>query len=223
MRTVYVNGEYLPETEAKVSIFDRGFLMADGVYEVTSVLGGKLIDFDGHSARLDRSLTELDMRSPMGAGRAARDPPRTRARQRDRGRARLSSGHPRRARRPRLRLSRPRDDRADRGALHAEQARPCRQSGGQRRHPHHLDRGSALGPARHQDGAAALSVDGQDDGQEGRRRRCLDGRGRRGDRGHLEQRLYRQGRHDRDARSSRPTSCTGSPAPRCCALPARRR
>ena len=38
-RTVYVNGEYLPETEAKVSIFDRGFLMADAVYEVTSVLG----------------------------------------------------------------------------------------------------------------------------------------------------------------------------------------
>ena len=44
MRTVYVNGAYLPETEATVSIFDRGFLMADGVYEVTSVLGGKLIE-----------------------------------------------------------------------------------------------------------------------------------------------------------------------------------
>ena len=44
-RTVYVNGDYLPEGEAKVSIFDRGFLMADGVYEVTSVLDGKLIDF----------------------------------------------------------------------------------------------------------------------------------------------------------------------------------
>ena len=47
MRTVYVNGEYLPENEAKISIFDRGFLMADALYEVTSVLGGKLIDFDG--------------------------------------------------------------------------------------------------------------------------------------------------------------------------------
>ena len=54
MRTVYVNGEYLPETEAKVSIFDRGFLMADGVYEVTSVLDGKLIDFDGHAIRLSQ-------------------------------------------------------------------------------------------------------------------------------------------------------------------------
>ena len=64
-RTVYVNGEYLPETEAKVSIFDRGFLMADGVYEVTSVLGGKLIDFAGHATRLERSLSELQIRKPM--------------------------------------------------------------------------------------------------------------------------------------------------------------
>ena len=64
-RTVYVNGEYLPENEAKVSIFDRGFLMADGVYEVTSVLGGKLIDFDGHAVRLERSLNELEMRTPI--------------------------------------------------------------------------------------------------------------------------------------------------------------
>ena len=63
-RIVYVNGEYLPEGEAKVSIFDRGFLMADGVYEVTSVLGGKLVDFDGHAVRLERSLGELDMRNP---------------------------------------------------------------------------------------------------------------------------------------------------------------
>jgi D-alanine transaminase len=64
-RTVYVNGDYLPETEAKVSIFDRGFLMADGVYEVTSVLGGKLIDFVGHLRRLQRSLDELEMRNPL--------------------------------------------------------------------------------------------------------------------------------------------------------------
>jgi len=63
-RTVYVNGQYLPEEEATVSIFDRSFLMADGVYEVTSVLGGKLIDFDGHLARLERSLSELDMQKP---------------------------------------------------------------------------------------------------------------------------------------------------------------
>ena len=64
-RTVYVNGQYLPEKDAKISIFDRGFLMADGIYEVTSVLGGKLIDFDGHFMRLGRSLNELDMPSPI--------------------------------------------------------------------------------------------------------------------------------------------------------------
>lgn len=63
-RTVYVNGQYLPEAEATISIFDRGFLMADGVYEVTSVLDGKLIDFDGHCARLARSLGELAMTAP---------------------------------------------------------------------------------------------------------------------------------------------------------------
>ena len=63
-RTVYVNGDYLPEAEAKVSVFDRGFLMADGVYEVTSVLGGKLIDFGGHCVRLARSLNELEMSNP---------------------------------------------------------------------------------------------------------------------------------------------------------------
>ncbi len=64
-RIVYVDGAYVPEEEAKVSVFDRGFLFADGVYEVTSVLGGKLIDFDGHAARLERSLTELDMAAPV--------------------------------------------------------------------------------------------------------------------------------------------------------------
>lgn len=61
MRKVYVNGAYLPEDEAKISIFDRGFLFADGVYEVTSVLDGKLIDFAGHAARLQRSMDALGM------------------------------------------------------------------------------------------------------------------------------------------------------------------
>lgn len=63
-RTVYVDGAYLPADQAKVSIFDRGFLMADAVYEVTSVLGGKLIDFPGHLARLQRSLDALEIRNP---------------------------------------------------------------------------------------------------------------------------------------------------------------
>jgi D-alanine transaminase len=64
-RIVYVNGAFLPEEAAKVSVFDRGFLMADGVYEVTSVLDGRLVDFDGHVGRLQRSLKELDMPMPM--------------------------------------------------------------------------------------------------------------------------------------------------------------
>lgn len=64
-RTVYVNGDYLPEETATVSIFDRGFLFADGVYEVTSVLAGRLLDFDGHAARCERSLGELGMPMPM--------------------------------------------------------------------------------------------------------------------------------------------------------------
>jgi D-alanine transaminase len=63
-RTVYVNGDYLPEDEAKVSIFDRGFLMADAVYEVSAVLGGRLIDYPGHVARLHRSLEALQMAAP---------------------------------------------------------------------------------------------------------------------------------------------------------------
>lgn len=64
-RIVYVNGEYLPEEEAKISVFDRGFLFADGVYEVSSVLAGKLIDNAAHMARLERSLGELRMAPPM--------------------------------------------------------------------------------------------------------------------------------------------------------------
>ncbi len=64
-RTVYLNGNYLPETEASVSIFDRGFVMGDGVYEVTSVLNGQILEFDGHLARLTRSLNELGMDNPM--------------------------------------------------------------------------------------------------------------------------------------------------------------
>lgn len=63
-RIVFVNGEFVPEEEAKVSIFDRGFLMADAVYEVTTVLEGKLIAFEGHMVRLERSLNELSMDKP---------------------------------------------------------------------------------------------------------------------------------------------------------------
>ncbi len=66
-RIVYVNGDFVPETAARVSVFDRGFLMSDAVYEVTAVLDGKLVDFDGHVKRLDRSLGELGMENPLDA------------------------------------------------------------------------------------------------------------------------------------------------------------
>ena len=64
VRTVFVNGEYLPETEGKISIFDRGFLFADGVYEVSAVINGKLVDYAAHMERLGRSLKELRMAWP---------------------------------------------------------------------------------------------------------------------------------------------------------------
>ena len=63
-RIVYVNGEYVPEEQGKISIFDRGFLFADGVYEVTAVIHGKLIDYEPHMERLDRSLNEIRMAWP---------------------------------------------------------------------------------------------------------------------------------------------------------------
>jgi D-alanine transaminase len=64
-RTVYVNGSYVPETEAKVSIFDRAFLFGDGVYEVTGVLASRPVDMEAHLARLDRSLDEMDIARPL--------------------------------------------------------------------------------------------------------------------------------------------------------------
>jgi len=59
MRHVYINGEFKREDEAKVSVFDRGLLFSDSLYEVTTVIDGKLIDFNNHMKRLDHSMTEL--------------------------------------------------------------------------------------------------------------------------------------------------------------------
>ncbi len=64
-RIVYVNGSFLPEADAKVSIFDRAFLFADGVYEVTAVLARRSIDLDAHLARLDCSLAEMQIAPPL--------------------------------------------------------------------------------------------------------------------------------------------------------------
>ncbi|MEM1283928.1 MAG: D-amino-acid transaminase [Pseudomonadota bacterium] len=60
-RIAYVNGEFVPLEEAKISILDRGFLFADGVYEVTAVIDGKLVDNEAHLLRLERSLGEIEM------------------------------------------------------------------------------------------------------------------------------------------------------------------
>jgi len=64
-RTVYVNGAFVAEEDAKISVFDRGFLFADAVYEVSTVLDGKLVDNLAHMERLKRSLSELKMGSPV--------------------------------------------------------------------------------------------------------------------------------------------------------------
>lgn len=66
MRTVYVNGEWLDEANARISVFDRGFTFADAIYEVTAMVGGKLIDYEAHAARLARSLAALNIPAPLG-------------------------------------------------------------------------------------------------------------------------------------------------------------
>lgn len=65
MVQVYCNARYMPEDEARIGLFDRGFLFADAVYEVTAVIGGRLIDNDFHLGRLQRSLGEMGIPMPM--------------------------------------------------------------------------------------------------------------------------------------------------------------
>jgi D-alanine transaminase len=61
----YLNGEYLPLREARISPLDRGFLYSDGVYEVTPVYGGRPFRFQQHHDRLSRSLKEIRMEDPL--------------------------------------------------------------------------------------------------------------------------------------------------------------
>ncbi|MEQ8742918.1 aminotransferase class IV [Parasphingorhabdus sp.] len=61
MRIVYLNGDYVPKSAAKISVFDRGLLFSDAVYEVISVIDGRLIDMERHVTRLERSLGELSI------------------------------------------------------------------------------------------------------------------------------------------------------------------
>ena len=65
----YVNGDFVPLSEAKVSVLDRGFLFADGIYEVSAVLDGKLIDNESHLARLERSVGEIKLPLPEAVAR----------------------------------------------------------------------------------------------------------------------------------------------------------
>ncbi len=70
-RTVYVNGNFVDEADARISVFDRAFLFADAVYEVSAVIGGAMIDNDAHLARLRRSLDALGMHMPCEESRIA--------------------------------------------------------------------------------------------------------------------------------------------------------
>jgi D-alanine transaminase len=60
----FLNGDYLPLNQAKVSVLDRGFVFGDGVYEVVPVYGQRLFRFDEHMARLGRSLGKLRIANP---------------------------------------------------------------------------------------------------------------------------------------------------------------
>lgn len=61
----YVNGVFTPLADARISILDRGFLFADGVYEVAAVIDGRLVDNEAHLSRLERSLHELRLECPV--------------------------------------------------------------------------------------------------------------------------------------------------------------
>jgi len=64
MSQVYLDGKFLPPEQARVSVFDRGFIFGDGVYEVIPVFGGRLFRLPHHLARLDASLAAIRLRNP---------------------------------------------------------------------------------------------------------------------------------------------------------------
>ena len=65
--TVFLNGKFLPESQAHVSVLDRGFIFGDGIYEVIPVYGGKLFRFDEHMSRLQNSLEAIRISNPHSA------------------------------------------------------------------------------------------------------------------------------------------------------------
>ncbi len=66
-RIIYLDGTFLPAAHARISVMDRGFLFADGIYEVSAVLDGRLVDNEAHLARLGRSLTAIAIDNPHSA------------------------------------------------------------------------------------------------------------------------------------------------------------
>ena len=62
--TVFINGEFLPSKEAKVSAFDRGFIFGDGIYEVVPVINSRLVDREGFWHRFERSLDQIELKLP---------------------------------------------------------------------------------------------------------------------------------------------------------------
>ncbi len=180
-RIVYVNGAYLPEEDAKISVFDRGFIFGDGIYEVSAVIGGKLVDCEAHLARLARSCGEIRLALPWSTAElVAIHEELIRRNALDEGGVYLS------------RFSVPKGRHADAGDVHpGPQLRE--RPGGEDRHQGRLDAGSALGPARHQERQSARPSAGQAVRRRKRRAGSLDDRGRRGDRRRLLDRLDRQG------------------------------
>jgi D-alanine transaminase len=67
MSRVYLNGEFIPPDQAKISVFDRGFIFGDGVYEVIPVFGGRMFRLPHHLARLEASLAAIQLRNPHSA------------------------------------------------------------------------------------------------------------------------------------------------------------
>ena len=61
----FLNGQYTPLSEARVSVLDRGFVFGDGIYEVVPVYGRRLFRFEEHMARLARSLGKARIRNPF--------------------------------------------------------------------------------------------------------------------------------------------------------------
>jgi len=67
MAVIYLNGNFIDETDAKISVFDRGFLFADSIYEVTALINNHFVDFDFHVERLERSCREMGFKNPFSS------------------------------------------------------------------------------------------------------------------------------------------------------------